>query len=218
MQVEFELHAGRKNQPGLGQPTFAPIRRVPGRAPARSASCRAGRGVGAAERRTASSHPAQQQPDRAGIGGMDAAAARINGRSAGPFSQSGNSRRITPPLSPLPRPVITSTQRRRSARPGRRSRAARRGRAARCGRAGRACAPARACRCGTGSRWSGLPRPVRRRPGAEPGSGLAGARSAERAAASARLEVWFRRELQGDARQRRHALHVIGPGVPVLLR
>jgi len=43
------------------------------------------------------------------------AAASTSGRSSCRFSHSGNSRLITPPPSPLPRPVMTSTTRNRSA-------------------------------------------------------------------------------------------------------
>ena len=50
-----------------------------------------------------------------GFAGCGWEAANTTGRKAGPLSHKGNSRRITPPDSPLPRPVMISTQRTRSA-------------------------------------------------------------------------------------------------------
>ena len=80
--------------------------------PCPSASCRARRAARAAARRTASSRPPQQQADRAGgWRRADGSPPAPAGAGRGRLSQSGNSRRITPPRSPVPRPVMTSTQR-----------------------------------------------------------------------------------------------------------
>ncbi len=60
--------------------------------------------------------PAQQQPDGARVRRRgDSSPPSTSGRSSGPLSHIGSSRRIAPPFSPDPRPVITSTQRTPSA-------------------------------------------------------------------------------------------------------